>query len=413
MWCCVGSGMENNGKYNQFIYTHRHDSLFLNLFIASELNWEEKGIKIRQETCFPCEEQTTLKITQGNAPFKLCVRYPSWTKSGEFKIFVNGKAVTHSSGPSSYVVIGRKWEKGDVVKVVLPMNIRLEQLPNVPNYFAFMHGPILLGAKTVSEDLRGLVANDSRWGHIAGGEKLPVNKAPVIIEDELSTIDQKLVAIKDKPFTFTAPGLKLANPIAIDFEPFFNIHDSRYMMYWMVLTNAQYEAYLDSLAKMEAEKLELEKRTIDFVAPGEQQPEADHGMLSERSSTGNHLDEFCRDAGNGGYFSYLMATNSETNLSLIVRYCGGEQGPKKFNICIDDSKLISEDNAGRWTPGNFQEVEYIIPDSMVQGKENIRVKFLSHKGTSTSAVYYIRLARKKADANIQGNSINSVLRNSN
>ena len=22
MWCCVGSGMENHGKYNEFIYTH-------------------------------------------------------------------------------------------------------------------------------------------------------------------------------------------------------------------------------------------------------------------------------------------------------------------------------------------------------------------------------------------------------
>ena len=58
MWCCVGTGMENHSKYNQFIYTHVKDTLFLNLFIASELNWKEKGIKIKQETNFPYEEQT-------------------------------------------------------------------------------------------------------------------------------------------------------------------------------------------------------------------------------------------------------------------------------------------------------------------------------------------------------------------
>ena len=65
MWCCVGSGMENHGKYNEFIYTHAGDSLFVNLFIASELNWREKKIKLKQETKFPFEEKTRLVITRG------------------------------------------------------------------------------------------------------------------------------------------------------------------------------------------------------------------------------------------------------------------------------------------------------------------------------------------------------------
>ena len=85
MWCCVGSGMENHGKYNEFIYTHQHDSLFLNLFIASELNWKEKGIKIRQETNFPYEEQTKLIVTEGSSHFKLMIRYPSWVEDGALK----------------------------------------------------------------------------------------------------------------------------------------------------------------------------------------------------------------------------------------------------------------------------------------------------------------------------------------
>jgi len=35
----------------------KNDTLYLNLFIASELNWQEKGIKIMQETVFPDEEK--------------------------------------------------------------------------------------------------------------------------------------------------------------------------------------------------------------------------------------------------------------------------------------------------------------------------------------------------------------------
>ncbi len=93
MWCCVGTGMENHGKYNEFIYTHQHDSLFVNLFVASELNWHNKKIKIKQETKFPYEEKTKLIITEGASPFKLMVRYPSWVNDGALKISVNGKAI--------------------------------------------------------------------------------------------------------------------------------------------------------------------------------------------------------------------------------------------------------------------------------------------------------------------------------
>jgi DUF1680 family protein len=248
MWCCVGSGMENHGKYNQFIYTHNNDSLYLNLFIASELNWKGKGIKIRQETAFPDEEKTKLKITEGSSRFCLMIRYPSWVKDGYLKIVVNGKAESYKSHPSSYIAIDRLWKKGDVVQILLPMHNSIEHLPNVPSYIAIMHGPILLGAKTGTEDLKGLIADNSRWGHIAGGEKLPVDKAPVIIEDDISKITDELVPVKDKPLTFTVPGLKMINPVKVVLEPFYRIHDARYMIYWRLLTNAQSLSYIDSLA---------------------------------------------------------------------------------------------------------------------------------------------------------------------
>ncbi len=91
MWCCVGTGMENHSKYNEMIYTHQNDTLFLNLFIASELNWKAKGIKIKQETTIPYEERTKLTITKGSAKFKLKVRHPSWVSDGKLQVIVNGK----------------------------------------------------------------------------------------------------------------------------------------------------------------------------------------------------------------------------------------------------------------------------------------------------------------------------------
>ena len=391
MWCCVGSGMENHGKYNQFIYTHQHDSLFLNLFIPSQLNWKEKGIVLKQETKFPSEEQVKLTITKAASAFKLLIRYPVWVKDGALKVFVNGKAVSYVLHPSSYISINRKWKVGDVVSILLPMHNSIVKMPNVPNYMAIMHGPILLGAKTGTEDLKGLVANDSRWGHIAGGQKLPVDKAPIIIEDDISKITDKLLPVKDKPLNFTVSGVKLINAQTIELMPFYQIHDSRYEIYWMNLTNAQSKNYLDSLAILEKEKLALQNRTIDFVAPGEQQPEVDHAAEKQNSNTGNNQDEFWRDARNGGYFSYKLSTNNATLLSLMVRYWGAEFGNKKFDIFIDDEKLISEDIVGKWNKKEFKNVEYLIPESMLKGKDFVRVKFVPQAGSIAGPVYYVRL----------------------
>lgn len=394
MWCCVGTGMENHGKYNQFIYTHSGDSLYLNLFIASELNWREKNVSIKQETSFPVTERTKLTVTKGSSDFKLMVRYPEWVKEGALKISVNGKAVNYSALPASYICIDRKWKKGDVVEVVLPMHNTIERLPNVPDYIAFMHGPILLGAKTGTEDLKGLIADDGRWGQYPGGKLLPVDQAPILIEDDIQNIADKLVPVKGEPLNFTFK-VKMENPIDVKLEPFANIHDSRYMIYWLALTNNGYKSYMDSLTAIENEKIALEKRTIDFVATGEQQPETDHALQKENSNSGNTNNEFYRDASRGGFFSYEMKTNAETDLSLIVRYWGAEWGGRKFDIYIDDEKLLTEDNTGRWNQSKFQNIEYTIPNTMLNGKSNVRVKFQALQGNTAGAVYFVRLVRTK------------------
>jgi DUF1680 family protein len=394
MWCCVGTGMENHGKYNQLIYTHQNDSLFLNLFIPSELNWKEKGIKIKQETNFPYEGRTKLIITEGSAQFKLMIRYPSWVGSGELKVIINNDTLSNTAEPSSYVKIGRLWKTDDVVEIILPMHHSVEQLPNVPEYVAFLYGPIVLAAKTGTQNLAGLIADDGRWAHIPGGERLPLDKAPIIVEHNLSTITDKLIPVEGKPLTFSISEINMINSHDIVLEPFFKIYDARYMMYWMALSDNEYKAYLDSFAREEKKKLVLQNRTVDFVATGEQQPEADHDMQSSNSNSGNYLDEFWRDARDSGFFSYGLETNSENDLSLMVRYWGYEWGSRKFDIYIDDKKLISEDNTGKWYQSKFQDVVYDIPNSLIKDKNNIRLKFQAQPGSTAGAVYYIRLLRQ-------------------
>jgi hypothetical protein len=363
--------------------------------VPSELKWKDKGVTIRQETTFPFEEKTKLIVTEGNAKFTLKIRYPGWVADGKFKVVVNGKPLIFSSGRSSYVSLTREWKKGDIVQITLPMKHSIEYLPNMPNYAAFMYGPILLSAKTGADDMPGLVAGDGRWGHIAGGKRLPVDKAPILIADDIKSISGHLTAVDGNPLMFKFSGLKMENKAELELQPFFQVHDARYMMYWMALTGNQYRSYIDSLALVEKKKLELSNRTIDFVAPGEQQPEADHAMEKQNSNTGNNLDEFWRDARSDGHFSYKLATNGETNLSLMLRFWGAEWGNRKFDIFIDDDKWLTLDNTNKWNISQFIDEEYPMPESMLKGKSSVRIKFQPSKGSTAGAVYYIRLLKRE------------------
>lgn len=395
MWCCVGTGMENHGKYGQFIYTHKGNALYVNLYAASELNWRARGVQIRQETDFPYGETSKITIAAGKGNFTLLVRYPEWVKQGEFVVTVNGRPTDIYTGPGSYVAIDRKWKKGDVVEVKFPMHNSIKYLPNVPQYVAIMHGPILLGMKTGTEDMAHLIADDSRFGQYASGKKLPINEAPILINDNLEDIANQLSPIPGKPLHFTL-STRMVNEIKGELQPFFEIHDSRYMMYWLALSEQSYKTYLEQLAKAEEERQALEARTIDKVQPGEQQPETDHKMETDRSFTGNTNDVFWRDARDGHYFSYLMQTKGLKDLSLRLKYWGvGEWKSHEFDIFVDDVLVKSVNNTGKYRISEFKYEIYEIPSELLEGKTQVRVKFVAKPGRQIGEIYGVRLIKNQ------------------
>ncbi|WP_299090870.1 beta-L-arabinofuranosidase domain-containing protein [uncultured Bacteroides sp.] len=394
MWCCVGTGMENHGKYGQFIYTHVGDALFVNLYAASQLDWKERGITLRQETAFPYSENSTITIAESKGTFNLMVRYPGWVHPGEFKVSVNGKPVDIITGPSSYVSIHRKWKKGDVVNIHFPMHSSLRYLPNEPQYVALMHGPILLGMKTGTESMTSLIADDSRFGQYAGGPKQPIDKAPILINNDIASIPSQLTPVPGKPLHFTL-STRMENKIEGELQPFFEIHDSRYMMYWLALTEGSYKQYIDNIAKQEQERQALEASTVDKVQPGEQQPETDHQMETDESYTGNTNNVFYRDARDGHYFSYLMQTDGLTDLKLRLKYWGvGEWKSHEFDIYIDDVLLRSINNTGKYRISEFKAETYDIPATLLQDKKQVRVKFVAKPNKQIGEIYEVRLIKQ-------------------
>jgi hypothetical protein len=391
MWCCVGSGLENHGKYGELIYAHNDQDLFVNLFIPSILQWKEKDLKIEQAG-FPDEQKTKLRFTlRSPIDFVVHVRYPSWITSDKLKVMVNGKAVMAIRDDNAYITIRRTWKTGDMLTIELPMEIKAEFLPDSADWVSFVRGPIVLAAITDTAHLEGLYADDSRMGHIAKGPLYPIEDAPMIVSKD-KDFAKELRPVKGKPFTYSAASLIYPEQFKnLQLVPFYSIHDARYMLYWRYSTPEQLPIIKEELRKAEGAKMALETITVDKVAPGEQQPETDHNFKGENSETGIYRERHWRHA--VGWFSYDLRNNKREARILRVTYSGGDKG-RNFDILINDQLLTDVKLVGN-KDKDFIDVDYPLSPGILndEGSKKLTVKFVAHPGSIAGGVYDIRLLR--------------------
>lgn len=399
MWCCVGTGMENHGKYGEFIYTHNgKDELYVNLFIASRLNWKENGATFTQTTQFPYEESSRIMVNlKKSRKFTVMVRCPEWTDAG-FSVKVNGQEYATDAEPSSYVAVERKWKNGDVIEINLPMRTIIEPLQNEEEYLAVKRGPIVLAARTSQEHLDGLISNDGRWAHIASGPLTPLAETPIMIGGR-EEICEKLISMKPvagKPLHYIVSGLfDESRYPSVELEPFFSLHDSRYAIYFLTLGKNDYDAMLEKIRLEEEAMLAIDRRTVDKVTPGEQQPEVDHRMQQTNSQTGNQENKPYRTVRRDGTFSYELAVGGNSGLNLGVAYWDNEDGrmPRALEIQIDGETLVVEKDFPNGKEEKSVLKEYRIPSEMTAGKEYVRVSFRAADGGMAARIFDVRLLK--------------------
>ena len=407
MWCCVGTGMENHSKYGHFIYTHDgKKTLYVNLFTPSKL--VSKNFVVTQETQFPYSNTVTLTIGKSGR-YTLALRHPAWTGSG-FAVAVNGApiGITAKKGEASYVNIDRKWKKGDKVTITLPMELRYEECPNYSDYIAFKYGPILLGANTTngSEQLRNVYGGEGRMDHSPGamGSQKNLMSAPLILGTR-SDVLGRIKTLDSSKLKFTIdvsrPGIDTYKWTTLTLQPFYQIHHDRYMCYWYQQTPENFAK--SDMAQSEAAIEALKNRTIDFVAPGEQQSEAGHEYnYSSDSGKGSHNGESYRDAKAGGYvqFSLFNKDAVSDSLAIMCRFTTDDRG-RTATLTLDGTKLADITIPGRVrnSENGFYNVEFPIPaDLMKDSKGKIKTSFkvrLSATGTTPNpGLYYLRLVKK-------------------
>jgi uncharacterized protein len=147
-WCCTDTGMESHAKYGEFIYARSGDRLWVDLLIASELDWAEQGVKLRLDTRFPEDGKATLTF-RAKEPRKLAiaVRYPGWLKSGAMKLAVNGSPTAVETQPGSHAVVERTWKAGEKIEVEWPLTLRAEMLPRSTEWISVLWGPVVLAGE--------------------------------------------------------------------------------------------------------------------------------------------------------------------------------------------------------------------------------------------------------------------------
>jgi hypothetical protein len=264
------------------------------------------------------------------------------------------------------------------------MRTRLEALPDGSDHVAFLHGPIVLAAKTGTEDLAGLVADDGRGSHIAPGPYLPLDAAPMLV-GERERLGQRVRPVAGQPLAFTIDGaIEPAAFRALELRPLFRTHDARYMLYWRTASRQAYPAVLAQIEAHERERLALDARTLDRVAPGEQQPEVEHGFQGEDTRTGLHLGRAYRDTGR--FMSYRLAgaaraAGSARSLELRLTFWGADRSDG-LRLLVDERELAQLRLEGK-RPDEFVDFTFpLSPDIAVHAKDGIRVKLVAGSGRS-------------------------------
>jgi len=218
-WCCSGTGVEEYSKLNDTIYFHDDNSVYVNLYIASELNWPEKKFRLRQDTQFPQEQGMKLTVLTDSPDIALNVRIPYWTQGGSVK--VNGRTLPVFANPSSYLTLRGPWKAGDTIEFSFPMGLHVHPMPDDHTIQAAMYGPLVLAGKL-----------DEVTPKMMFGDYGPKGNVPTVpdIQTKKGDVAEWVVPEDEKAMKFKAT----AQTKEIELVPLNQVLQNKYVVYWKV-----------------------------------------------------------------------------------------------------------------------------------------------------------------------------------
>ncbi|KQM61756.1 MULTISPECIES: glycoside hydrolase family 127 protein [unclassified Sphingomonas] len=358
-WCCVGSGMESHAKHADSIWWQDADTLYLNLFIPSRLDWNERGLAVDLDTAMPLKGQATLTIRRApRRAQRIAVRLPGWASDPTLRI--NGAPVTPIVR-DGYAVLERAWRSGDTIALTLPMTLTAQPTPDDPSVVAFTYGPLVLAA-----DL--------------GPESQPfAGVGPALVAD--GAITDRLTPGPDDSFTATG-----ALGEALTFRPFYAQWDRRTAVYLPTFTTARWAAARGDYVRAQKAAQALARRTVDTLYMGEMQPERDHAVDAGGSEVVNWAGRSARRIRPGQTLTLTLARRpGPAVLRLLV--WGGDVD-RAIDITLDGTPLATATHQGP-AVDRYVALDYPIPSAGAQGRPQATIGLTPTRGDGV--VYEVRM----------------------
>jgi hypothetical protein len=373
-WCCVGTGIENHVKYGESIYAEAADGgLFVNLYMPSVLRWSAKNLDVRQETNFPNEGATRLIFSGKSArqKFPVHLRFPAWAKT--MRLTINGKSIPVSmASRGSYVTVNRAWRGGDQLECSFDMALTMESMPDNPKRVAFLYGPIVLAAAL------GGMPVDSMYD------------APVLVTNVLQP-EKWLKPLANQPLHFISQ--KVGYPYDVELAPFYQTHGQPYSVYMDLFTSDDLTRKKTAYEAEKRRMKDLEARTIDVLRIGEMQPERDHHVTGENTTSGGLDGRKWRHAVDGGWFAFDLKVDAVLPNVLQCTYWGSDSGNRVFDILVEGEKIATQ-TLQATHPNAFFDVPHELPIALTKGKNVVHVRLQAHPGATAGGLFGARMLRK-------------------
>lgn len=350
-WCCTGSGMESFTKLGDTIYMHSDDTLYVNMYQSSVLNWADKNMKITLESSIP--ESDTAKFTiDGSGAAEFRFRIPDWT-AGKMKVKVGGEDYSYKT-VNGYAQVSGDFKTGDVIELTIPEAVKAFPLPDNNTVYGFKYGPVVLSAELGRQDM--VTSSTGMWVTIPKDKVTP--SETIHISDSSSSVSTFMANI-DKHLVRDGSSMKFTlkdTEQSLTFSPHYRQYQQRYGIYWNFSSD-----------NTSVERPPRCKKTVtDTVQPGYGQYENDdlHNM-QESDTQGVTDDSTYRYAKSGGYFTYRMAIDKEADYNYLTVKFRKSDNNKTIRITAGDAVLYS-DSLNYTGAEDVYDVNIILPPDVIE-----------------------------------------------
>ena len=359
-WCCVGSGMENHAKHADSIWWSDAATLYVNLYIASDLDWTERGLALTLDTPMPAQGEATLTVRRAPRHSQpIALRLPGWSEAPV--VTLNGTPVTPTIR-NGYATIDRRWRAGDRLHLTLPMALTAETTPDDPSVVAFLHGPLVLAA-----DL-GPVATPFE------------GVGPALILTGGAT---DALRPAGQPHHFQA---RSATGETLAFKPFYNQYDRRTAVYFPGFTPAAWNAAKTDYLSAQQEAQLLSRRTVDTIYLGEMQPERDHGFSAKGSEVVNWNGRSARRIPPGDQVRLTLARRPGPALLRVILWGADVNRPLGISV---DGTAVTDPVANRPRADRFVAIDLPLPATGAQGRPTAEITIAPVK--EQAVIYEMRM----------------------